>query len=985
MTGRLPGFHSPGDADLQSILGAFFSKLDLSPPVPPLVTNKSDKQPKKSGAGGGGGKAKSGASSGAKTNKSAVDAAAQAKIDKEFEPPETPLETVAEPAPQKKEKVILSNPQWGAAKPGFNEETPISVDVLLPEEHAIKTKITFELFAKTPKGSESICSGEAHAKDGKATCSIPVYIPAYKDESGNRMQKVEYYFIAKHSEAEPLDGSAAPKVVDEMAERVLETHILQNVTFVTGKSFIRASEAADLKALGQAVKDWKSKHSDGKLAVFGHADAVGEELSNKALSERRAKSIHAYLAKDPKPWEALYGEEKWGLASVQELLKHLGHDPGTIDGQDGPKTQAAVKEFQGKKGLAATGNADATTREALFLAYFESAGSPGSAAKDFDAIDGKAFTGCSEFNLIENTQGAYEANRRVAVLLLKVSKNFPINYPCKQGSILPCQNQAKLQGARRTAGFKCRFYDGLVVEKKGPVPKPVGKLKWSDPNQGEEVKQYVNLKADKPDQGPERTLAVAIENGSDGTKVYWKITAGKDNSKRNDPKPGVKVDAKGALVEFKNGVAELETEVKGGKASLVLACGLAGGDLYLVEAGTVKGKADIWVSVENWRKLYYEILAPDFMPFEERVESDGSKVMDFSSGMRERIRERLGKAFVEYELFKSILFDEAAAPECSVFKSEQLDLPAGKKGYVLTDHTFKSYPKNFDRSQSPRSIGLKLCNRNYFFEPGSSQLISRILTLHANTFKFKVKNWYGAFFLPKSAADGQDAVKTFKWKALVDPAKFPGHPGVSGGKARQGALDSACIKLITTSEFEIDLPSGSPTDPGSFAGAAETETHCPIEVEIDFEGADEGLGLAGQGAQTGENLVVYNTSSPDSFVDVLLHELGHSMGQTVFSGYYEAPKGLLMPKETGEDDATYAHNGTKGHVYDEKGHSGSHCAYGLSDVDKARASYGGKGGTCIMFGENSGSGASLATTGFCPQCLDYIKARDLRDLTVELQ
>ncbi len=458
MANRLSGFESPGDADLQKILGPFYSSLNLSAQTLPLGTPQIT-ETKKAVGGGAGGKAKPG-----KPNSTAE---SQSKIDKEFEAPETPLEKVADPEPPKKEKVILSNPQWGMPKPGFNEETPISVDVFLPKENAIKTRVTFELFAKTPKGEERICSGEAHAKEGKATCSIPVYIPAYKDENGKRLQKVEYFFIAKHSEAEPLDGSKAPKMVDEMAERVLETHIIQNVTFVTGKSFIRASEATDLKALGQAVKDWKGKHPDGKLAVFGHADAVGEELSNKSLSERRAKSIHAYLAKDPKPWEELYGEEKWGLASVQELLKHLGHDPGTIDGQDGPKTQGAVKDFQGKKGLGATGSADAKTREALFLAYFEGAGSPSSTAKDFDAIDGKAFTGCSEFNLIENAQGACETNRRVAVLLLKVSKNFPIEYPCKQGAIQPCQSQAGLKGERRTPGFRCKFYDELVVEGKG--------------------------------------------------------------------------------------------------------------------------------------------------------------------------------------------------------------------------------------------------------------------------------------------------------------------------------------------------------------------------------------------------------------------------------------------------------------------------------------------------------------------------------------
>jgi|GEM_PF-2128482 len=456
---------APGDSDLQGILGPFYTKIDLAPPHPSPEPPRAPKQ--------GGGKAKKVADP--------KPALASTKDD-DFEPPETAPEKVAEPEPPKKEKVVLSNPQWEKAKPGFNEETPISVDVLLPEEHAYKTRVTFELFAKTPKGPESICSGEAHAKDGKAICPIPIYIPKYKDEEGNRPRQVEYYFIAKHSEAEPLDSSESPKVVEEMADKVLEMHILQNVTFATGKSFVRTSEANDLKALGQEVKSWKGKHPDGKLAVFGHADAVGEEISNKQLSERRAKAVHAYLAKDPKPWEDLYGQEKWGLASVQELLKYLGHDPGVIDGQDGPKTQAAVKDFQGKQGLGPTGNADAKTREALFLAYFEQAASPESAAKDFDAIDGKAFTGCSEFNLIENTQGACETNRRVAVLLLQVSKNFPINYPCKQGAIGPCQSQTKREGDRRTAGFRCKFYDGLVVEKKGPAPKPVGGaisgLKW---------------------------------------------------------------------------------------------------------------------------------------------------------------------------------------------------------------------------------------------------------------------------------------------------------------------------------------------------------------------------------------------------------------------------------------------------------------------------------------------------------------------------
>jgi outer membrane protein OmpA-like peptidoglycan-associated protein len=409
------GFHSPGDRDLQNILGSFFPNPDPTPPPPPPVKPPAKALPKTNGGGSKAGKPKSSATP-------------QPKIDTDFEPPVTPLEKVADPEPPKKEKVVLSGPRWIAENPGFNEDTLVSVDVLLPSEHVNRTKVTFDLFAKTPQGLEWICSADAHAKDGKATCALPLYIPSYKDEKGNRLQKVDYFFTAKHSEADPLDGSIAPKQVDEMAKRLIETHVLSSVNFTTGKSFIRASEADVLKALGRSVKDWKDKYPDGKLAVFGHADAIGAETSNKALSERRAKSVHAYLANEPQVWEELYGEEKWGLACIQELLKHLGHDPGDLDGHDGPKTQGAVKAFQEKRRLPATGNIDVTSLQALFAAYFEAAESPCSTAKDFDAIDGKSFAGCSEFNLVENIQGA----RRVKMI---PNKPLNMNPPCQQSAV----------------------------------------------------------------------------------------------------------------------------------------------------------------------------------------------------------------------------------------------------------------------------------------------------------------------------------------------------------------------------------------------------------------------------------------------------------------------------------------------------------------------------------------------------------------------
>ena len=53
------------------------------------------------------------------------------------------------------------------------------------------------------------------------------------------------------------------------------------------------------------------------------------------------------------------------VKQAQEKLSAAGHDAGTPDGKVGPKTQAAVKEFQESKGLQASGTLDQETLAAL--------------------------------------------------------------------------------------------------------------------------------------------------------------------------------------------------------------------------------------------------------------------------------------------------------------------------------------------------------------------------------------------------------------------------------------------------------------------------------------------------------------------------------------------------------------------------------------------------------------------------------------------
>ena len=53
------------------------------------------------------------------------------------------------------------------------------------------------------------------------------------------------------------------------------------------------------------------------------------------------------------------------VKSAQDALKAKGYDPGASDGAMGPRTRAALRNFQKAEGLRATGRLDADTRSKL--------------------------------------------------------------------------------------------------------------------------------------------------------------------------------------------------------------------------------------------------------------------------------------------------------------------------------------------------------------------------------------------------------------------------------------------------------------------------------------------------------------------------------------------------------------------------------------------------------------------------------------------
>ncbi len=230
---------------------------------------------------------------------------------------------------------------------------------------------------------------------------------------------------------------------------------ISGVTFEFNSSFVRPSVVDDLKPVEAAL----GGHPQAKVMIFGHTDKVGSDEANKGLSERRARSVYAFITNQPAIWEELYKKEGWGIRAVQAILKDLGgpYDPGPVDGIDGPQTKAAVRRYQGDNGLAVDGVAGPKTRASLFAAYM--AGKHDIAIDDGRFMDPKHM-GCGETNPMVETEQRCEESRRVTFYLFHEGR-LP-NLPCRRGDLTPCNKQKGKPLPRHKEEFHCSFYDSIA-------------------------------------------------------------------------------------------------------------------------------------------------------------------------------------------------------------------------------------------------------------------------------------------------------------------------------------------------------------------------------------------------------------------------------------------------------------------------------------------------------------------------------------------
>lgn len=110
-----------------------------------------------------------------------------------------------------------------------------------------------------------------------------------------------------------------------------------------------------------AVEEGVLDLSEADTILSGSADELVELVDN---SQQVVRHVAVDVPEETEVPVAVIGETP-DEKGIQTALKDLGFYQGAIDGRIGPKTQAAIREFQQKNGLVADGKVGPKTRAAL--------------------------------------------------------------------------------------------------------------------------------------------------------------------------------------------------------------------------------------------------------------------------------------------------------------------------------------------------------------------------------------------------------------------------------------------------------------------------------------------------------------------------------------------------------------------------------------------------------------------------------------------
>ncbi len=305
--------------------------------------------------------------------------------------------------------------------------------------------------------------------------------------------------FARHPQRFELPVLVAPTTADrpDASNRVRQSLVtvacanLKDFAFAFDSSFLAAASADGFNSLAKLL----ALYPGFPISLFGHADPVGNEVYNKFLSERRARSVFGLLLRRTDVWEHLFSDQDqargdvWGVRAIQTMIGTLGFSPGE-DGKFDATTQQAFTDALVSLGGAVPGRQaqnTAATRKVLFAAYmdFLMPIDPRDATRKFrldpaDFLDGAKsplgapgdLQGCSEFNpqMIfarderldfkqrgkageQDRNAGNEPNRRVVIYVFDKRTTKPANWPCPaaKAGIKGCKDRFWSDGEKRVS------------------------------------------------------------------------------------------------------------------------------------------------------------------------------------------------------------------------------------------------------------------------------------------------------------------------------------------------------------------------------------------------------------------------------------------------------------------------------------------------------------------------------------------------------
>ena len=96
------------------------------------------------------------------------------------------------------------------------------------------------------------------------------------------------------------------------------------------------------------------------LSIAGGAFAAGDQAASTSGSTSSDQTATSSQQQGSQAMGSTSAEQSNPtlVRSAQQALKQKGYDVGSVDGQLGPSTESALRQFQQKEGLPQSGNLD---------------------------------------------------------------------------------------------------------------------------------------------------------------------------------------------------------------------------------------------------------------------------------------------------------------------------------------------------------------------------------------------------------------------------------------------------------------------------------------------------------------------------------------------------------------------------------------------------------------------------------------------------